>query len=77
VNLLVIVFVDLLFFLRAPAPERGLEISLSILRADHEANLARWISRNGRISVFDVGENFFAVGLKLGDQWQVEPLVFS
>jgi hypothetical protein len=39
--------------------------------------LAGWVGGDGGVCVFDGGEDLLAVLLQLGDQWEVEPLVFS
>ena len=77
VNILVIVAEELLLLLRFECAKRLGEITIGILAADHEADLARGVSWDGRIGVLDIREDFFAVLLQLGDQWKVEPLVFG
>lgn len=49
----------------------------SVLGADHEADLARWIGWDGGVGVLDGWEDLLAVLLELGDQWHVEPLVLG
>jgi len=73
----VVVPAQLLFLLGSPAAQWRCEIAISILAADHEADLAAWVSWNGSVGIFDVRENLPAVLLELGDQWEVDPLVLS
>lgn len=75
VDIGVIVTVNLVLLLSWEAAKRVLEVAVGILAADHEANLARWVSWDGGVSVLDIWENLLAVCLELGDQWKVEPLV--
>lgn len=60
VDILIIVPTQLLLFLLRPTPKRCLEISLSVLAADHESNLARWVSGDGSVGILDSGEDFLA-----------------
>lgn len=76
-NVLVIVFAELLFLLLAPASKRLLEVALGVLAADHESDLARGIGGDSGVSILDVGKHLLAVSLELGDQRQMKPLVFS
>jgi hypothetical protein len=39
--------------------------------------LTGWVGRDGGVCIFDGWEDLLAVFLELGDQWQMEPLVFS
>lgn len=73
----IVVAAQLLFLFWGPFAEWLAEIAVGVLAADHEADLTGWVGRNGGISVFDVGEYFLAVLLKLGDQWKMEPLVLG
>lgn len=77
VDICVVVLVDGIFLLWCPASEWGLDVAGGILAADHEANLAGWVGWDSGVSVFNNWEDFLAVFLQLGDQWQVEPLVLS
>jgi hypothetical protein len=76
-NIRVIILAQLLLLFRSKRANRLLDIAIGILAADHEANLAGRICRDGSVGVFDGGEDFFAVFLELGDQWQMEPLVLG
>lgn len=49
----------------------------SVLRADHEADLAGWVGWDGGVRVLDGWEDLLAVLLELGNQWHVEPLVLG
>ncbi len=72
-----VVSAKLLLLLDGPATDWILEVTLGVLAANHEANLARWVGWDGGVGVFDVGENLLAVFLELGDHSKVEPLVLS
>ena len=76
-DLLVVVLAKLLFFLHGEGTERLGNVTVGILAADHESNLAGWVGGDGGVSVLDGWENFLAILLELGDQWKVEPLVFG
>lgn len=76
-NLLVVVSVDGIILLGGPRTEWVLEVTVGILAADHEANLATWVGWDGGVRVFDVGEDLLAVFLQLGDEWEVKPLVLG
>lgn len=73
----IIVSAQFVLFLRAPLAERLANIAVGILAADHEADLARWVGRDGGVGVFDGWEDLLAVLLQFGDQWKVEPLVLG
>ena len=77
VDIRAVVSAKLLLLLDGPATDWILEVTLGVLAANHEANLARWVGWDGGVGVFDVGENLFAVFLELGDHSKVEPLVLS
>jgi hypothetical protein len=68
-DLLAVVLAQLLLlFLRPRA---------SVLAANHEADLAGWVGRDGGVGIFDNGEDFFALLLQVGNERHVKPLVFS
>jgi len=73
----VVVAAQLLLFLRSEGTKRSADIAGGILATDHEANLTRWVGGDGCVGVLGDWEDFLAVLLELGDQWEVEPLVFS
>jgi len=77
VDLLVVVLAQLLLFLGRKGTERLGDIAIGVLAADHEANLPRWVGRDGGVSILDSWEDFLAILLQLGNQWEVEPLIFS
>ena len=77
VDLGIVVTAQLVLLLRGPLAQRLADVAVGILRADHEADLAGWVGGDGGVCVFDRGEDLLAVLLQLGDQWEVEPLVFS
>ena len=66
-NVLVVVFADFVFLLLRPCSKWFLEVSLTILAADHEANLTRRISWDSGVGVLDVREDLSAVSFQLGD----------
>lgn len=76
-DLLVVVSAQLLLLLWAPLTEWLLNISLRVLAADHEADLARWVGRDSGVCVFDDGEDLLARLLQVRDQGKMEPLVLS
>lgn len=77
VDLLVVILAQLLLFFGRPAANRLLEVGVGILGANHESDLARGIGGNGGVGVFHGREDFFAVFLELGNEWQMEPLVLG
>ena len=76
-DLLVVVFAQLLLLLYRPRAQGLGEIPLRVTAANHEADLARWVGWNGSVGILDVGEDFSAVLLQVGDQGQVQPLVLG
>lgn len=77
VDLSVVVAALGLFLLGCPLAKRNTDIAVGILAADHEADLARRVGRDGGVGVLGDGEDFLAVFLELGDERQVEPLVLG
>ena len=77
VDLLAVVLAKLVLLLGRPAAERLLEVALAVLGADHEANLARGVGRNGGVGVLDVREDSLARLLEVSDDVEVQPLVLS
>ena len=75
-NLLIVISTQLILLLSIPAPQRRFDISVLIFAADHEADLARGVSEDGSVGVLDSREDFLAGFLKVGDEREVEPLVF-
>ena len=76
-NICIVVSAKLLLLLSRKGSQRLLNITIGVLAADHEANLAGRVGRDGGVCVLDGGEDFLTVLLELGDQWQVEPLVLG
>lgn len=76
-NLLIVVPAQLLLLVNLPVAERDLDVAGGILAADHEANLARRVGRDRRVGVFDHGENFFTTFFELGNEREMQPLVFG
>jgi hypothetical protein len=77
VDLLAVVPAQLLLLFSRPAAERLLEVAVGILAADHEANLAGGVGRDGGVAVLDVGEDLLARLLEVGNERKVQPLVLS
>ena len=77
VDLLVVVLAQLLLLLRAPAPEWLLDIALSVLAADHKANLAGGVRGDRSVCVLDGGEDLKARFAEIGDEAEVKPLVLG
>ncbi len=67
VNLLVIIPTQLLLLLGAPFSQRRFHVAILVFAADHEADLARGVGRNGGVGVFDCREDFFAGFFEVGD----------
>ena len=59
-----------------PTPHRRRDVSVLVLAAHHEADLARRVGGDGGVGVFDHGENFPAGLFEVGDEGEMEPLVF-
>ena len=76
VNVLVVVSTQLFLLLGIPAPHRRRDVSVLVFAADHEAYLARRVGGDGGVGVFDHGEDFPAGLFEVGDEGEVEPLVF-
>jgi hypothetical protein len=62
-NIRIVISAQLLFFLSGEATNRLLHITVGILAADHEADLAGGVRGDGCVGVFDGWEDFFAVSL--------------
>jgi hypothetical protein len=77
VNIGIVVSAQLLFFLRSKGANRLLNIAVGVLAANHETDLTRRIGGDGRVSVFNSREDFFAIFLEFGDQGKVKPLVLG
>lgn len=67
VDLLVIIPTQLLLLLGAPFSQRRFHVAILVFAADHEADLARGVGRNGGVGVFDCREDFFAGFFEVGD----------
>lgn len=77
VDLLAVVSAQLLFLLLGPRAHWLFDIAISVLAADHKANLSGWVGRDGGVCVLSDWEDFFAVLLELGNELEVEPLVLG
>lgn len=76
-DLFIIVPAQLLLFFEFPLPQGHLDVTAGILAADHESDLARWVRRDSGVGIFDRGEYFLATFLQVGDEAEVQPLVFG
>jgi len=76
-DLPIIISTQFPLLLGAPMAQRGRDVAVLVLAADHEADLAGGVGGNGRVGVFDGREEFLAGFLELGDQGKVEPLVLA
>jgi len=77
VDLRVVVSAELDLLLSGPLAKGNLDVGVGVLGADHEADLARGVGRDGGVGVLGDGEDLAAVLPELGDQGKVEPLVLS
>ena len=57
--------------------QRVCKITGSVLAADHESNLARWVSWDGGVCILDIGEDLLAVLLEPGDELKMIPHVLA
>ena len=76
-DLLAIVSAQFLFLLLRPGSYWFLDVALSILAADHKADLSRGVGWNGSVCVFGDWEDLLAIFLELGNKLEMEPLVLS
>lgn len=76
-DLPVIISTQFPLLLGAPMAQRGRDVAVLVLAADHEADLAGGVGGDGRVGVLDGREEFLAGFLELGDQGEVEPLVLA
>lgn len=76
-DLLAVVSAQLLFLLLGPGSYWLLDIAISVLAADHKANLSGWVGWDGSVCILGDWEDFLAVFLELGDELEVEPLVLG
>ena len=76
-DLLVVVPAEPLLLFVTPAAQRLLDVTGRVLAADHEADLAARVGRDGRVGVLSGGEDLLAGLLEISDQGEVDPLVFS
>lgn len=67
----------LLFLLLGPGSYWLRDIAISVLAADHEANLSGWVGWDSGVCVLGDWEDLLAVFLELGDELEVEPLVLG
>ena len=75
-NLLVIISAQLILLLSIPAPYRRRNVSILVFGADHEADLTGRIGGDGGVRVFDSREDLLAGFFEVGNESEMEPLVF-
>ena len=73
----IVVAAETLFLLAGPRAERLAHVAGGVLAADHEADLAGGVGGDGGVGVFGDGEDLFAGGAQVGNQREMEPLVFG
>ena len=76
VNLLIVISTQLVLLLSIPAPQRRFDVSILVFAAHHEADLAGGIGEDGGIGILDSWEDFLAGFLEVGDEGEMEPLIF-
>lgn len=76
-NLLAVVSTQLLLLFLGPASQRLFDIPRGVFTAYHKADLAGRVGGDGGVGVFGHGEDFSTGGLKLSDEFKVEPLIFA
>ena len=76
-NISIIVATQALLLLTRPLPQGLAHITLRILATHHEPDLAGRVRRDSGVGVFGDGEDFLACLFEVGDELEVEPLVFS
>ena len=76
-NFLAVVLVQFLLFIGTHGPQRLRDVAIRVLAADHEADLAGWVGRNGGVGVFGDGKDFSARLLERGDQGEMKPYVLG
>ena len=76
-NIRIIVPTQPLLLLTRPGPHRLAHIAARILAADHEADLAGGVGGDGGVGVFGDGEDLFAGVAQVGNQREMQPLVFG
>lgn len=67
VNLFAVVLAKVFLLLGGPASERLLEVQAGVLGADHEADLAGRVGRDGGVAVLNVREDLLAALLEVDD----------
>jgi hypothetical protein len=77
VDLRIVVLAQSALLLLGPGAQRDLDVAVGVLAADHEANLARRVGRDGSVGILGHREDLAAVLLELGDKREVEPLVLG
>ena len=76
-DLLAVVPEKLVLLLGGPAANGLLDVDGAVLGADHEADLAGGVGRDGGPAVLGDGEDLLALLLEVGDHAHVEPRVLG
>lgn len=77
VHLGVVIAAELLLLFFGPATEGLAHVTVGILAADHETDLAGRIGRNGGVGVFGDGKDLTADLAEVGNEGEMEPLVLG
>lgn len=77
VNIRVVVAAKTLLLLTGPGADGLADVAGGVLAADHEADLAGGVGGDGGVGVFGDGEDLLAGLAEVGDQGEMEPLVFG
>ena len=77
VDVLVVVAAETLLLLARPGARGLAHVAVGVLAADHEADLAGGVGGDGGVGVFGDGEDLLAGLAEVGDQGEVQPLVFG
>ena len=76
-NISIIVATQALLLLTRPRTHGLTDVAVRVLAADHETDLAGGVGGDGGVGVFGDGEDLFAGGAQVGNQRDMEPLVFG
>ena len=76
-DILVVVAAETLLLLTGPGARGLAHVAVGVLAADHEADLAGGVGGDGGVGVFGDGEDLLAGLAEVGNQGEVQPLVFG